>query len=75
MIVIQIPTVITAIMRIAKSAPTCGWLASEQMPEAGVHETYGAVSTGGVSQVDVVQNGSDDTIRFTSCASIGAEYL
>lgn len=66
MIVIQIPTVITAIMRIAKSAPTCGWLASEQMPEAGVHETYGAVSTGGVSQVDVVQNGSSQTTQFDS---------
>ena len=66
MIVIQIPTVITAIMRIAKSAPTCGWLASEQTPEAGVHETYGAVSAGGVSQVDVVQNGSSQTTQFDS---------
>ena len=31
-----------------------------------MHETYGAVSTGGVSQVDVVQNGSSQTTQFDS---------
>lgn len=51
MIVLQIPMFVTAAMRIAKAAPTCGWLASEEAPETKPQEPFAAYSADAVPDV------------------------